>query len=289
MAVIDSLLVKEIENHFSDLDRRLDDLHSMAAISQDCIANELAASDRYVTITGIVISIILVFVGLYVSHLYDKIKVLKNDTQSASQEVNRMRRQVDSKIQEVQVLKKEVEETNKQINNDLSSIYVKLKREETISLLKRLVDVPEDISNISPLLFSRELLEEDFDLLVDAYKKIKETGHNAKISLYSLVFFQHFAGRSLRVAELADYFKDNFEFLISQSFKNDIIKSTNDMISELANFSPEERISFVVPYYAALKKSKYKDRYDLCSLLNSILTDEQWASVIATTDEGREE
>lgn len=87
-------------------------------------------------------------------------------------------------------IRREVEDTKAYVDGHNDQLYQRLKRNDTLNLLKRLTEVPEDIHNISPLLFSRELLEEDFATLKRAYlsEDLDIDGKRA----YIPVLMQHF-------------------------------------------------------------------------------------------------
>ena len=107
--------------------------------------------------------------------------------------------QVKETEQKVSTVKSDILDLNKMINNDIESIYERLKREETTTYLKRLVYEPNDIVNLISMLVSRELNINDFKYLLVAYKKSKENLVNEDDvmgthyqSLYLIVFFSIF-------------------------------------------------------------------------------------------------
>lgn len=270
-----SLLIDSLRQRIELQETQIADLHTQISESQNSIANAIAASDRFLSVASIVIAILIVILGIYVTWCQRRVESIKKIVEEKESSTSRLR--------------KEVEQTNKQINGDLSSLYKKLRREETVTLINRLVEVPEDICNIGRQLLSRELMEEDFEILKRAFSKIEDEEDEDMKSRYITLFFQHFAGLSIKDDTLRKSIIDNFYYLIPACFRKDIQKSTKDMMAEIINLSPDIRLQIVIPFYKAFINSKFKDMYEIVELLKSVLTEEQWNSVIAQTTEGEEE
>lgn len=270
-----SLLIDSLRQRIEFQETQIADLHTQISESQNSIANAIAASDRFLSVASIVIAILIVILGIYVTWCQSRVESIKKIVEEKESSISRLR--------------KEVEQTNKQINGDLSSLYKKLRREETVTLINRLVEVPEDICNIGRQLLSRELMEEDFEILKRAFSKIEDEEDENMKSRYITLFFQHFAGLSIKDDVLRKSFIDYFYYLIPACFRIDIQKSTKDMMAEIINLSPDIRLQIVIPFYKAFINSKFKDMYEIVELLKSVLTEEQWNSVIAQTTEGEEE
>lgn len=268
------LSVDSLRQKVELLDTQIVDLHTQISESQNTIANAIAASDRYLSIASIVISIIAIVLGAYVGWCYNRVEHIK--------------KVVEDKETDILRLKKEVEQTNRQINGNLSSLYQKLRREETVTLLDRLIEVPEDISNIISQLLSRELMEEDYERLKIAFSRLQNDSEIDMQDGYISLLFRHFAGLGINDDSIRNHFIDSFSTLVSLSFKKDIQKSTADMVEGLKDMPPDVRLQVVIPFYKVLKSSKFNNMYDLVDLLKSVLTEEQWNNVIAQTSEGEE-
>lgn len=259
--------------HIDILDRQVADLHTQLSESQNFLSNAIASSDRFLSVASIAITIIAIALGVYITWCQNRVVKIKKI--------------VEDKETEIQLLKKEVDSTNKQIQGDLSSLYKKLRREETVTLLNRLVQVPEDINNIARFLLIRDLEVEDFNQLNEAFAKIKND--KDYVIPYLIVLFQHFAGLSIKDEILRNLLIENYQYLIPNSFKNDIQKSTVDMVKELPSLAPDIRMQIIIPFYKNFKESKFKEMYYIVESLKSVLSEEQWKSVIAQTNEGEEE
>ena len=61
---------------------------------------------------------------------------------------------------------------NNEIRDDIEKLYLRLRREETVTILKRLVMVSEDLNNLISLLLSKELESSDYTILKIAYHMI---------------------------------------------------------------------------------------------------------------------
>ncbi len=169
--------------------------------------------------------------------------------------------------------KNDIVDINDSIHNDIEKLYQKLRREETKTLLKRLVYEPQDIDNIINLLLSRKLEDDDFKLLLAAYRNYKnESVSNTNISYddanidllennkhnYMLLFFQHFCGQAslheLTHEDLVGY----FEGAIKCAFKKDINNSTLSLVACMNKADNVYDVKeLLIKYITALYKSKF--------------------------------
>lgn len=145
-------------------------------------------------------------------------------------------------------------------------MFLKIKREETIHILNRLVKIPEDIANFTEQLMSRELKEEDFTLVKKAYLKLnpktREDNCGFGISYkesYQLLFFQHFLDQSVKDEEIGSELISNYSYIIECAFENDIIKSTEDFMKAIIDLGFQKRDKEINSFLQALSSSKHKD------------------------------
>lgn len=99
--------------------------------------------------------------------------------------MDKMKKSVEQKEQDIIRLKEIVESTNRQIQDDIHGVYERLRLEETNTLIERLRQVPEDISNIINLLLSRDLPETSFSILREAYDKVDNPAYIKDYLCYS--------------------------------------------------------------------------------------------------------
>ena len=273
MDIQDSLTIETMKHQIDNLNSQMESLHNLVSHSNDIIANEIAAGDRYLALFSILFGVFGIILGIYVTWCANRVKKMKLSMEEKERDILRI-----SQI---------VEKTNTQIQSDISGLYDKLRREETKTLLNRLIDVPEDISNLIDLLLSRNLAPNDYNLLKQAFDKLSKEDTN-NIENYLILFFQHFAGRSLSDVDLRNQIIADFDSLILAAFKNDIIKSTNDMMEALKTMSDEDKLQVIAPYYKALKNSKFKENSNLFDSIKSVLTNEQWQEISKDEDESQE-
>lgn len=270
MNISDSLSIASMHDQIENINTQLSDLHNLISHSNDAIANEIAAGDRFLTYVGLILGFVGILLGFYITWCYQKVRKMKIS--------------IERKERDVKDLSNKVEKINEQIQNDISGLYEKLRKEESKSLLNRLIKVPEDIDNIVDLLLARELLPEDFSLLKQAFENLPKDNED-NVKKYLLLFFQHFAGQSIKYNDLRNRFVADFALLVSVAFKNDIEKSTKDIVLSLEEAKDEIKIQVLTPYCKALKKSKYKDMDILFTDIKSIVTNEQWQNISKTEDE----
>lgn len=233
-------------------------------ISNSTIGNELSSASYHLGAMSIIIAIVGIFLGVYVTILYNKIK--------------KIREEVDCNLEKVSGMNDQVKEIDTKIHSNLSGLYKQLREEETKTLLERLVQEPLDINNIDTLLLARSIDESYFDLLKKAYLNLLKTGKENEGSIlrprykdsYFLLFFQHFCCQTVLDDDLRDNLSVKFKYYIDCAFKRDIIKSTEDMCRALSiDAVPFDREKYLCKYLVALNESKYKDLIELRNILES--------------------
>lgn len=269
----DSIQLSQIQAQIQNLDLQINDMHTLVSHSHDVIANEIAASDRTMSVTGIILGIIAIVVGVYITWCTKKMQNLKMSVEQKEQDVIR--------------LKKVVDETNHQIQNDIEGLYDRLKMEETKSILNRLNNVPDDIVNVASILAIRKLDKKDYELLRRAFVKL---GPESEFRVcYLLEFFQHFAGIAIVDPILRNGLIANFDILVEKSFENDILKSTTEMMAELCKMEDGIKMQVLLSYYKAIKNSKYKDFKTLYLKMMDVVSNEQWQSIVYDSTEESDE
>ncbi len=241
------------------LEKEVSSLRDMVGTSYDAISNEISSVNTVLTVTSIVIAVVGIIVSVYITYLGNK--------------VSQMRNEIISKEEKIKEIAKVVKETDERIQSDISRLYEDLKVEETRTLIKRLEDVPEDISNLAPLLLARELGDCMFAPLKKAYKKLMKDNESveqnsflssSKKDSYLLLFCQHFMYLSLIDEDLKEDILSYFETAFNCAFRNDMEKSTRDMCKALNETENNtERIRMLKLFLKDLDKSKYKSLQSL--------------------------
>lgn len=244
----------------------------------EAVANQIAASSHTIQVWGIIIAILAFGFGFY---------------------INRMWKQ----IEEAMAGAKMLQQLHSDIQNNMQTIYNKLRREETISLLRRLVDVPEDISNISKILLARNLEKEDFSMLSEAYHNLilrcAELSNENDISKlrkknsnfvdweasYAIQFAQHFMDKAIVVPDIRAILQPRFKLFFCRCFfKNDAEKSTRDFKQGVSSLREALQAELLSDYIYAMSQSPYAMYADWYKLLLADLSEQQlndiWDSVI---------
>jgi len=229
----------------------------------DSISNQITAASFNLTIFGFLFGVAAVGLGLYVTQIERKIVLIREENKSL--------------LSETRKFKEEVVKINTQIQNDIYGLFLKIKREETTHILQRLSKIPEDISNLSQQLLSRELEKSDFTILKDAYLKLKEKkpinleDENDKdnefynydeqtnyLNSYKLLFFQHFLDLAIKDSTINEDLIDNYNVSVSCAFENDIIKSTIDFTEAIMETGWQSKTKEINAFITALSQSKYQ-------------------------------
>lgn len=235
------------------------------------ISNELSASDRFLVYFGVFLTLLSVFLGVFITTMQNKMKDM-------SIQVSDMEADITKKRDEIVLIKE-------QINNHFDEYYNRIRRADTVSLLKRLDAVPQDISNLIRSLSARDLEPEDFDVLISAYKKLVESGkEDAPVDLagpsygfeYKVLFFQHFPGKAISEDFLRIRIQPEFKSLVSCCFDNDIKKSLSDIAPILHQTGLAfDRVSLLSDLLQALRESEFKDNAEVFSILQNGIADEE--------------
>lgn|GEM_PF-859441 len=251
-------LLMDIENknynyEITNLKDKLDFQQKLNEQTINSISTQLDSATYNLTIFGILFAIAAIGLGLYVTYIERKIVRIGEENKIL--------------LTKNQQIKGDVEALNKLIQSDIYGLFLKIKREESVHTIERLVKVPKDISNVCETLLSRELHEEDFAKLKQAYlnlpdKKEGNYGHG-----YLTVFFQHFLGQSLRDENLRVDIAEFIQLGISAAFENDIVKSTLDFTGVLVDKGIQEFKSEINLFFKGLTKSKYKNYFPVYEVI----------------------
>ena len=274
---------KEIlELTVNDLKERIANEEKLNEKTIESISKQLDAASYNLTLFGILFGLGAICIGIYVTYIERKIVKIGEENKEL--------------LVKNQKIKIEVEELNKLIQNDIYGLFLKIKREETVNILDRLVKVPRDITNVCPLLLSRELIQIDFIKIKEAYDKLKLTnirdeGEEDSIAHYShqykVVFFQHFLNQVIKNDDLRKDMIDFYLIGIDNAFENDILKCTFDFTSTIVdigihNFKPE-----INKYFEGLSLSEHKKYLEVYQLFYDTLLSRknrfEFFSLIQTT------
>lgn len=199
----------------------------------------------------------------------DDIDETQQRAMSQLNESKKVLTEVESKIQELQQI-------YSNIQANATAIYESVKREETKNLLSRLVNVPEDVTNMQTLLLVRILKEEDYQALLTAYSNLidqyqqiygtstteelrkKNSQFAYKESAYVMLFAQHFMGKAIMVPELQHLLQTMFDDLFKDYFFiNDAEKSTEDFKEGVLQLDEKTQVNLMVDYILAIHKSRF--------------------------------
>lgn len=280
MSNLDSLWVLSTDNQLSDLSRAVDSMQYQLTMlqtktdlvtgiietSNDSIANQLSSASTLLEIIAIVIAVVGGIVGFYIDR--------------KKRQVEELAKTVDEKKKLVDSIAVTTKKLNEQINNNVSGLYKKLRKEETNALLDRLVLEPYDICNILPLLLARDLDDDGFAIIKESYLKLDDlsldgipgTLYDYKGN-YLLLLFQHYCYQSMQDDLVRPAMIERFDLAMTQAFKRDIIKSTIDFCKAISDndssFNKEETL---LAYLKAINSSKFATLEDLKNILEQNIT-----------------
>lgn len=183
---------------------------------------------------------------------------------------------VNSQFEKIKEMKAIVEETKKAIEGNSTNLYKKLKKEETISYLMRLDEVPEDISNIISILLSRDMVDIDYLYIKKPYLKFKKIIPLSLNGLgeYQLLLIQHFLYQSLGDTDLKNDIMNNLNNgNLNHMFAGDIKNLFDQSLKYLTESSlvSVDNKDFVKNLFYKYFESKFSQNSDLRSDIISIL------------------
>ncbi len=236
--------IRQHESEMAILKDKFDFQQKMSEQSISSISNQLDSASYSLTIFGILFTIASIVLGFYVTFIERK-----------NVRIGEENKELLSKNQKI---KDDIEAINQLIQSDIYNLFIKIKREETVHILDRLLIVPKDITNVCNALLSRELEQEDFTKLRQAYLNLGENGGEYKHQ-YRVLFFQHFLSRSLCDENLKVDISDFIPIGILSSFENDILKSTADFTTLVVDKSVHELQTEIRLFFNGLANSQYKN------------------------------
>lgn len=272
------------------------------------ISNQIAASSHTIQVWGWIIAIMAFVFGFYINRMWKKISVAtanaKEQLQQAketSADITEEQQRVNVQQQEVKKIQEdaakklqELQNLHSDIQNNMSAIYEKMKREETIALLKRLEEIPEDITNVGDILLTRQFVSSDFEIMHNAYhnlisRSLELSGLTSLSELrrsdedfrnlegsYILQFAQHFMGEAIVDKEVQRLLRPSFGALFSDCFfRNDAEKSTVDFKRGVTTLESQLQSSLMIDYILAISKSRFAKIEELYTILLADLDENQ--------------
>ena len=267
LLLLDIGMQEDTTQYLQNINDNVDAVLHIVDVSNSTIANEISAINTMLVAFTIVFGVVGVLLGVYISWLQRK--------------VSKMSDNIAEKEQKIINLANTVEETDRKIHTDIGGLYEDLRKEETMTLLRRLEEEPLDISNLSSLLMTRTLSGEGFVILKKAYIKLKSLGpeiDNDRFlepsfrQQYIVIFFQHYLRESVLDEDIRPDIVKECKYSMNCAFKRDIIKSTEDFCMALSDSKVQfDRVLLVVDYLKALNQSKYANFVELKSIFQEKL------------------
>ncbi len=217
------------------------------------------------TVVGIVVGLLAISLGIYISRQVKNVKDIEEESKAVFDRHLKIR--------------DEVRNLDGNIKKNMTRLYSDLKIEETRALVERLVEVPEDVENLSEILLSREISEELFLRIKKAYQSLSEPDPRMLACCkqkYRIIFFQHFSGQSLFDRDLEDEMERDYPTLMDCSFVNDIMKASKDFITATIEegdiFKYSEKIK---KFFVGFQQSRYSGNLNLYKYIYDVLRDKE--------------
>lgn len=259
--------VSELAGSQQLTDKALDQLSTLVETTNSSINNTLSVTNIVIALAALIVAVAAILLGGYISRMERKIKTMSDEVTAKETEVKKL---------------------STDINNNIDGLFERIRREDTKAYLKRLLEVPRDIANLGEILFTRQLIEEDFKTLKDAYLKLKRNKEDGKDcdgmtygEMYLSLFFQHFPGRALQDTELHEEIIFFFDYGVGAAFSNDIEKEVKEIGTVVSDKNVlKDRENILLLLRKAIAKSDYKNDETVLKLLKDSVNDEElWERV----------
>jgi hypothetical protein len=254
----DSILVIEhqekieiLNKKFNELTKKYDYQIKINDQTLNSISNQIGATSFNLSIFAFLFGILAIILGIYVTWVERKIIKIRGQNESL--------------LEQTITTKNEVVEINELIQKDINGLFIKIKREETISILNRLCKVPDDIHNVATQLFSRELLKEDYATLRKAYLVLTKESDIERVNLnnyktaYYLLFFQQFLDLIIKDEILESEMTQRFSQGIKGANASDIIKSTEDFTKGIIDLGFQSKEKQINEFLKSIANSEFKN------------------------------
>ena len=248
-------LAKQVEN----LSYLVETQKEIISQEQSAIENSMGAVNIFLAVFALILTIGGIYLGWFINRKEKKVQALLMQVETKKEEVEKLEEKTSK-------TKDDIVELNNNINGDIEGLYERLKKEETVSLFRRLVEVPWDISNVGTLLLARKIDISNFKYLVLAYRNLKDSGTDGQTGgimysykdLYLVQFFQHFCGPAISHSLIKDDLIEFFPAGFSCAYQSDIEYSTNSLIMSLnRDKSIGNKPEILYTYIKALNESKH--------------------------------
>ena len=247
--------VNSIENtktEIENLKHKLDFQQMLDEKTVESISNQLNAASYNLTLFGILITILGVILGVYVTIVENKVIKIREENKEM--------------LAESQKIREEVRELKDIIKSDIHKLFVKIKREEIDYILNRLIKVPDEIQKVGYSLLSSELQPENFSKLRQAYLN-SDTSNPNDTYHWEKLFIRHFITQTLNDERLRADFSVYITHIFSSALDNEIDRFTYDFTTVLVDNGILKYKEEVNHFFLGLTSSKYKRCNEITKLL----------------------
>ena len=316
MAQSDTIIKEVIDTIFlQNSDNELAIVKDIVEISNSSISNQLSALDNLISGTSLAFGIIGILLGVYIAWLEIKVKKAKtnieekeiiirslaetvektdqkmqSDISKLEKKINAAKESIEEKEKKIISLAETVKETDEKIQSDISGLYSKLRNEESLTLLKRLEEEPQDVNNLFQILAARKLSPELFCHLRTAFCNLLELGdvaneddgiHCSYRETFLILLCQHYMQNAVKDDRIRKELQSPLTLtkIINSEFKKDIIKTTQDLCLALCdNDCTFDKCGTLVIFLTALNDSKYSELSELKKIFEEKISDKNLLS-----------
>jgi hypothetical protein len=231
-------LQKDIDLLTAQIEKNENMYSIMYTHTNDNLSNLLQMFSLRFTISAIIVTIVVTIIGIIVGAY-----------------INGLSRKIKQDYERVKKIQCEVIELDNDVKHAIYNIYEKLRRQETIYLLNNLIKNPDQIHENYGLLIARELKDEDYHRLKDAYHNYILNGQEelgpylglSREGKYLHLFYENYLDEALSDIDFEDFFETLVEKLISKlAFSSEEIQKVIPIfIKEIINKKLYKKTDFI--------------------------------------------
>ena len=252
---VQSKYSNELEKKLEYQTEQINNQAGMLDTAFDGVSTEISASSNYISIFGVIIALVSIALGWYVTQIEKSIKSMNDDSEILTQ------RNIE--------IKQSVEALSEKITKDSKGLYNIIRNEESNHILDRLISVPEDIDNLFFSIAARDFQPEHYLKLKEAYLQLKEDPEYNKN--YMTLLFQHFSGLWPFDEDVKDEVTKFLYHTFEYSYKNDILKTSRDFFTALSDSDFVKFKSEINSFVKALCESKFKSNKEIYSVIDQTM------------------
>lgn len=237
-----------------DLDLRIEmnDLRSDTAAQYERLNQHISFASFLMTVFGIMFSIAAIFLGVYVSRVWDRVARARDEQRQS--------------VQDAEKIRIRVEELSNDISTNMQKIYSDIKRREVLHAIG-LVEIDGTNIKLSYMtLVTNNLAPDDFERIVAIYHKAKPLLNSPDKGMYLSIIVSNFLRRVIDDRDLFHDILKSIDFIETMCSKTKFIEILKFIME---TYGHENGLFNIIGEEALHKLRHNSRRWNLAALLGT--------------------